>query len=1079
MEKKLKAIGLLVVAVLGLNAWFLWQVAADNSSLPLILVTNFVTLAFVFVMVRAGVDLKIQTEEACRDKITALSDAVESGNYHYSSASPSDDLSVVTTQIDALTDKVRLKAEQSDEALAGLRAQTQSFSSSVENANIGILLVDREQQIKVVNDAMLRMLSAHLGQINTANSSAFIGKKLTAVLAQHSVISRLLSQGSGEPEILRENGLILKLSAQSLGASKETLIQCLDLSGDHLGQEEVGQQLRLASALSAVSTNVMLADEELNIVFLNGTLKELFKANHTKFAAAFPGFDGDHLIGSNIDQFYASPSHQRGILNELSGELRPEISVEDLTFELVVNPIFDKESEQIGTLVEWVDVTLVKEQAEQERINMCMKVVLDNVSTNVMMADNERKIIYVNDSLVHMMREHTDAFQKLSPSFDPDNLLGQNIDKFDKDPSHRQQLQSGQTDRYQTDITVGASHFRLTANPVVDSVGNCLGKVLEWLDITHEKHQQILAAANVRTKMALDSVTTNVMVADEHLNIVYLNGSIRNMLQRVETDLQKKLSQFNAADIIGKNLDIFYDELSHQRHMLGELKQPYHIKIQAGARHFNLIATPVMSEDNRRLGVVVEWVDITQQTIIEKDVQTLVDSVGKGILDTQVTLDGKEGYLLNISEGLNQLSQTISLFVDDIIASIEQMADGNLNNRINNKYDGAFSSLTTALNATIDKLNSVIKEIKKSTEVIDTANSEISKGNGELSKRTEQQASSLEETVASLEELTSNIRDTASNAKIANASALGAKNEATLGERIMNEAMESMAAITESSNRIVEIISVIDEIAFQTNLLALNASVEAARAGEQGRGFAVVANEVRNLAQRSAVSAKEIKELIDVSSERVRTGSGLVNKCAHTLGDILHHANELSSIIGDIAISTNEQATGVGEINLAVAQLDNITQQNSALSEEVASASQLSVAQVEEMVHQVAYFTMDESTTESTSPKKTTTITNTASTLDKSSKSAGAKPKVITNTKPSAKSSVSKAATKNSFQEKTTLSVSGATKEATAAKANKPKHSSTTASVRKAARSKPPIKPAANNTSVSAKIDDSDEWEEF
>ncbi|MFC3646918.1 methyl-accepting chemotaxis protein [Planctobacterium marinum] len=315
---------------------------------------------------------------------------------------------------------------------------------------------------------------------------------------------------------------------------------------------------------------------------------------------------------------------------------------------------------------------------------------------------------------------------------------------------------------------------------------------------------------------------------------------------------------------------------------------------------------------------------------------------------------------MNISKGLNDLSQTINHFVRDLSVCVHKLSEGDLQVQIDNQYRGMFADVAGALNTTITKLGQVVHKIKSASEEIKSANTEISQGNFELSSRTERQASSLEETAASLEQLTSNIRTTADSAKVANDAAIGAQTEASTGESIVTEAMQSMAAITESSNRIVEIISVIDEIAFQTNLLALNASVEAARAGEQGRGFAVVANEVRNLAQRSAVSAKEIKELIDVSSERVHTGSDLVNRCGKSLQDILSHANSLSNIINDIANATNEQATGVGEINQAVAQLDDITQQNAALSEQVTSAAQASLTQVDEMVTQVAFFQLDD-----------------------------------------------------------------------------------------------------------------------
>lgn len=1066
MDTKLKLIGTLVVAILLANMWFLWQVAADNSSLPMVLVGTAIAAAMVLLMIKFAAEAKSQINDACRDRLIELGNSIDTGNFSYASQNEQGtQIELVNAQIEALADKFQALKRFDADQISALEQHADRLHRTLQNASQGLLLTTRDQNISAINDTFIRLIAQQVGQVATAKSSDFVGKGVIEAFPQREVFSRLLS--GGEPELLKADNLVLQLSAKPLATGAGLLIECTDLTDSLKNASEQAQETRLSSALGAVSTNVMVADEDHNIVYINDTLKAMFVANQDKFAERFAGFTVEGLLGSNIDIFHQVPSHQRNLLDGLTGEFKSEIEIQDLTFELVVNPIIDADGKRIGTSVEWADLTLVKQQLEQEQINMRMKVALDNVSTNVMMADNDRNIIYVNDSLIAMMQENLEAFQKLSPAFNPQALLGVNIDQFHKDPSHQQSLLSNLSTTYKTEISLGHLHFELTANPVVDSDGNRLGSVLEWLDITDVKQQQLLAAANARIKVALDSVTTNVMVADADYHIVYINDSIKQMLKTAEADLRKELPQFNANNIVGQNIDIFHKDPSHQRRMLDRLTQSYDTKIQVGVRHFNLIATPVMSDEGKRIGVVVEWADITQQTLVEKDVQHLVQSVSQGVLDTQIGLEDKEGFFLNISEGLNQLANTVQRFVADITASVEQMAEGNLTNRIESQYHGSFGTVTGAVNATIDKLNAVLQQIQSSSVEINSANNEISQGNYELSSRTEQQASSLQQTAASLEELTSNIRHTADNAKVANTAASGAKNEAARGEAIMNEAMESMGAITESSNRIVEIISVIDEIAFQTNLLALNASVEAARAGEQGRGFAVVANEVRNLAQRSAVSAKEIKELIDVSSERVHTGSDLVNKCAKSLGDILQHANELSGIIGEIATATNEQATGVGEINQAVAQLDNITQQNAALSEEVTSASQSSLTQVEDMVQQVGFFTVDG---------------NSASTLA-SSNSVKAKPKSnptkAVQSAPKASKPVAKYTAKPAVKSSNNSFTSTKAKSVTASANTKPKPSLSTATKAKAPAPKPPVSTVANNTSVTAKIDDSDEWEEF
>jgi methyl-accepting chemotaxis protein len=268
-----------------------------------------------------------------------------------------------------------------------------------------------------------------------------------------------------------------------------------------------------------------------------------------------------------------------------------------------------------------------------------------------------------------------------------------------------------------------------------------------------------------------------------------------------------------------------------------------------------------------------------------------------------------------------------------------RVANGDLSVNISTASRNEFGQLLNALGSMTTSLADIVKEVRSGSEVIATASTQIAVGNLDLSSRTEQQASSIEETSASVEELTSTVRQNADNARQANALTVSATEVAKRGGVVVSEVVDTMGEINASARKIVDIISVIDGIAFQTNILALNAAVEAARAGEQGRGFAVVATEVRNLAQRSAVAAKEIKELITDSVNKVEAGARLADQAGATMVDIVQGVQRVAVIMGEITVASAEQSAGIEQIHRAISIMDQSTQQNAALVEEAASAA--------------------------------------------------------------------------------------------------------------------------------------------
>jgi methyl-accepting chemotaxis protein len=293
------------------------------------------------------------------------------------------------------------------------------------------------------------------------------------------------------------------------------------------------------------------------------------------------------------------------------------------------------------------------------------------------------------------------------------------------------------------------------------------------------------------------------------------------------------------------------------------------------------------------------------------------------------------------------------------LAVADAVAAGDLTTQVEVTSKCEVGQLLGALKAMNENLVRTVTTVRAGTEAIGTASGEVAAGNQDLSSRTEQQASSLEETASSMEELTSTVKQNADNARQANTLAEAASGVAARGGQVIHEVVSTMEQINEASGKITDIISVIDGIAFQTNILALNAAVEAARAGEQGRGFAVVAGEVRSLAQRSAAAAKEIKSLIDDSSEKVGTGSRLVKEAGNTMGDIVDSVRRVTDILNEITSASQEQSAGIEQINEAITQMDAVTQQNAALVEQAAAASQSMQDQAARLSAAVAVFKLD------------------------------------------------------------------------------------------------------------------------
>jgi len=489
-----------------------------------------------------------------------------------------------------------------------------------------------------------------------------------------------------------------------------------------------------------------------------------------------------------------------------------------------------------------------------------------------------------------------------------------------------------------------------------------IGKVLEALANMQIKlgfdvaEANRIANENLRIKIALDNVASSVMMADTERRIIYANKAAVNLFQQAQADIRKQLPNFDASKLLGASIDDFHKNPSHQAGMLAALSSTYRGTIGIGGRVITAVANPVINSAGIRLGAVVEWADRTGEVAVEKEVASLVNAAAAGDFSRRLKVEGKEGFFLQLAEGINRLVETSERGMNDVARVLKALASGDLSERIDGDYQGLIGQLKDDANGTAGNLSEIVSQIREATDAINTAAREIASGNADLSGRTESQASSLEETAASMDEITSTVRQNADNARQANQLAKGASDIARKGGSVVGEVVQTMGSIADSSKKIADIISVIDGIAFQTNILALNAAVEAARAGEQGRGFAVVAGEVRSLAQRSASAAKEIKTLIGDSVDKVNIGYKQVEQAGNTMSEIVDAVKRVTDIMGEISAASTEQTQGIEQVNSAIAQMDEVTQQNAALVEEAAAAAESLQDQAASLTQAVAVF---------------------------------------------------------------------------------------------------------------------------
>jgi methyl-accepting chemotaxis protein len=566
-----------------------------------------------------------------------------------------------------------------------------------------------------------------------------------------------------------------------------------------------------------------------------------------------------------------------------------------------------------------------------------MQAMMDSAKMNIMFADQDNVIRYANPMTIQTLRK----LEKYLP-VRPEEIVGKSIDLFHKRPEHqRSMLADPARIPPITNIQIGPENLELRVSPVFDHNRNRLGTMVTWDVVTERVALEVQIAAINKSQAVIEFNLDGTIITANDLFLATVGYTLGEIQGRHHSMFVE--STYAASHEYRE----FWAKLNRGEHVSGEFK-----RFGKGGKEVWIQATynPICDRTGKPCKVVKYALDITAKKHMERQIQENAERQQREAVE-------------------------LTRKINAILATVNALAAGDFTLVVPDLGDDEVGQMAAALNKAIAAVRTTLEGVREVSDQLADASAQLAAASEEISTGAQEQASSLEETASTLEQITATVKQNSDSAQQARQLASGSKDIAEKGGQVVGSAVEAMEAINQASKKIADIITAIDEIAFQTNLLALNAAVEAARAGEQGRGFAVVAAEVRNLAQRSATAAKEIKALIQDSVKKVETGTELVNRSGSTLHEIVTSVKRVTDIVTEIAAASREQSTGIEQVNKAVSQMDTVTQRNASQTEEMSATAQTLTDQANHLRELVSQFklTSQEARSALTSSRPTST----------------------------------------------------------------------------------------------------------